>query len=269
METGPLSRKKLKLPSLETYEVGFAKPPVATRFKPGQSGNPKGRPNGSKSTVPSLAEERIKKLILEEAYRHIPVFEKGKRVTIPMISAVLRAVAMNAAKGNNRAAMLFTTLVGKTESENKKRASETFRSALDYKELWTKELKRRKRLGIKLPDPVPHPDDIMIDARKMDVKITGPLTRDELPRYLLGADLLSTYEEVRSIKIKELETLPDGPDKAKLWKRVGELNTLCDGLRLGYGPREERTKDPFIRQVEEIVGVAFPMDDDELADSSD
>lgn len=24
------------------YEVGYGKPPVATRFKPGQSGNPKG-----------------------------------------------------------------------------------------------------------------------------------------------------------------------------------------------------------------------------------
>ncbi|MDP8997992.1 MAG: DUF5681 domain-containing protein [Pseudomonadota bacterium] len=112
MDTGPLSSKKLKISNPETYEIGFAKPPVATRFKPGQSGNPKGRPKGSKTTVPSLAEERIKKLILEEAYRTIPVLEKGRRITIPMISAVLRAVAMNAAKGNNRAAMLFTTLVG-------------------------------------------------------------------------------------------------------------------------------------------------------------
>ena len=27
------------------YEVGYGRPPVATRFAPGQSGNPKGRPN--------------------------------------------------------------------------------------------------------------------------------------------------------------------------------------------------------------------------------
>ena len=28
------------------YEVGYGKPPVKTRFKPGQSGNPRGRPKG-------------------------------------------------------------------------------------------------------------------------------------------------------------------------------------------------------------------------------
>jgi len=28
------------------YEIGRGKPPMHTRFKPGQSGNPKGRPKG-------------------------------------------------------------------------------------------------------------------------------------------------------------------------------------------------------------------------------
>jgi Family of unknown function (DUF5681) len=30
------------------YAVGFRRPPANTRFKPGQSGNPKGRPKGRK-----------------------------------------------------------------------------------------------------------------------------------------------------------------------------------------------------------------------------
>lgn len=33
----------------EDYKVGYCRPPVHTRFKKGQSGNPKGRPRGSKS----------------------------------------------------------------------------------------------------------------------------------------------------------------------------------------------------------------------------
>lgn len=32
------------------YDVGYAKPPVGTRFKPGQSGNPKGRPRGQRTS---------------------------------------------------------------------------------------------------------------------------------------------------------------------------------------------------------------------------
>ena len=33
----------------EAYAVGWGKPPRHTRFKKGQSGNPKGRPPGSKN----------------------------------------------------------------------------------------------------------------------------------------------------------------------------------------------------------------------------
>ena len=108
--------------------MGYGKPPSRTQFKPGQSGNPRGRPCGSRNTKPSLSEERIKSLIIEEAYRTIAVVEKGRRVTIPMAAAVLRAVAMNAAKGNNRAATLFTTLLSKTEAENRKLAADAFAS---------------------------------------------------------------------------------------------------------------------------------------------
>jgi hypothetical protein len=32
-----------------TYEVGFAKPPKSGQFERGKSGNPKGRPKGSKN----------------------------------------------------------------------------------------------------------------------------------------------------------------------------------------------------------------------------
>ena len=54
-----IRRKKL-VPKSEvknfSYDVGFAKTPMHSRYKPGQSGNPKGRPRGSKNKDTILRE---------------------------------------------------------------------------------------------------------------------------------------------------------------------------------------------------------------------
>ena len=91
----------IRLPARRPYAVGYAKPPVESRFREGQSGNPRGRPRGSgkKVALPAPSEERMKTLILEEAYRGIPVRDGTRQVTLPMVQAVLRALAVNAVKG--------------------------------------------------------------------------------------------------------------------------------------------------------------------------
>lgn len=243
------------------YEVGYGKPPSHTQFKPGKSGNPKGRPRRSRNRPPSLSEERIKSLIIEEAYRTVPVVERGRRVNIPMAAAVLRAVAMNAAKGNNRAATLFTTLLSKTEAENKKLATEVFESALNYKLEWGKELERRRKLGLSLPDPVPHPDDIVLDAHRMTFRVAGPLTREEIPRYKLGAELLLAYQEANAELQEKASSLPAGPERDQL-DRANDANAkkIAD-LSAHYGHRSERTKDCLVREIEELAGEPLYIND--------
>ena len=164
-----------------SFEVGYGKPPATTRFKPGQSGNPKGRPKGSKNKtkVPALYEEKMKAILLEEAYRTIKVKEGSGQVTVTMAQAVIRSLAVNAAKGNLRAQRLFTELLFTTERENKRLHDEWLDTAITYKVEWERELARRERLGITGPEPLPHPDHVIINVRTNEVRITGPATKEE------------------------------------------------------------------------------------------
>lgn len=61
-----------KVPASEkddSFDVGYGKPPVATRFPKGKSGNLKGRPKGSKSLDVLLAKMLAKKIVVREGSR--------------------------------------------------------------------------------------------------------------------------------------------------------------------------------------------------------
>ena len=76
------------------YEVGYGKPPVNTRFKPGQSGNPKGRPRGSKSFA------GLMRAALSET---VQVREDGQLRHISRREAIIKSLIARALKGDARA----------------------------------------------------------------------------------------------------------------------------------------------------------------------
>ena len=141
--TDDTQKKALAVGRATAFEVGYGKPPATTRFKSGQSGNPKGRPKGSrnKSKMPALNEERMKSILLDEAYRTIKVNEGTGQISVPMAQAVIRSLAVNAAKGNQRAQRLFTELLFTTERENKRLHDEWLDVAMTYKVEWERELR--------------------------------------------------------------------------------------------------------------------------------
>jgi hypothetical protein len=169
------------LPDRKTYPVGHSKPPEATRFKPGQSGNPKGGPKGRKNRPEAPQHERPKSIIMEEAYRTIKVNDGAAQVSILMAQDIMRSLAVAAAKGNTRAQKLFSELLSNTELSNKQADDEWLQAMIKYKSDWEMELERRKFQGITtLPDPLPHPDDIIVDFRTGKIDVRGPMSKEEL-----------------------------------------------------------------------------------------
>lgn len=73
------------------YKVGFCKPPVHTRFKPGQSGNPKGRPKGSMDTL---------RLIDKIVSKKVTATIDGRPLKISKRQAMLLRMANEATQGN-------------------------------------------------------------------------------------------------------------------------------------------------------------------------
>jgi hypothetical protein len=151
-----------KAPS-PTYEVGYGKPPVHTRFRKGQSGNPSGRPKRNST-------ERAKEIALQEAYRLVPVRDGDKIVKMPAIQAVHRSQIALAAKGNGPAQRAVLRVVQAIEQEGHDLNMELLKAAIEYKAVANREAERRGRLGITYVDPnAPHPDDLEIDMHTGEV----------------------------------------------------------------------------------------------------
>src|SRR5438045_1755723 len=75
----------------DSYEVGFGKPPRSRQFKPGQSGNPDGRPRGAKNFATAIEQELV---------TQIPVTDNGRRRRISKREVIAKHLVNKAASGD-------------------------------------------------------------------------------------------------------------------------------------------------------------------------
>ena len=157
-----------------SYEVGYAKPPVETRFRPGQSGNPRGRPKGAKNKPQHINLETLHDIILSEAYRHVSITEGEKRKEIPILRATVRSIAIGAAKGQPGAQKLLLDIVNKTEATRRQAIERTAEEFVTYQLEWEAVFDQYRMRGLPLPNPAPHPHDLQFDEATGAITIIGP-----------------------------------------------------------------------------------------------
>lgn len=99
------------------YDVGYGKPPKDKQFKKGKSGNPKGRPKGSKNKKPDNHFETIFK---NELRREVTVEGPDGPETLTMKEALIRASIVRAVQGDIRSqktVMDTSRTIDKNEAE--------------------------------------------------------------------------------------------------------------------------------------------------------
>jgi hypothetical protein len=88
------------------YKVGRGKPPIHSRFKPGDRANPRGRPRGSPNLATALR---------RAAREKVTITQGGRRKTVTKIEAAAKQLLTQAAGGDARAIQLAIELLDRLE----------------------------------------------------------------------------------------------------------------------------------------------------------
>lgn len=125
-----------------TYEVGYAKPPVKTQFKPGKSGNPKGRPKGSKNTY---------KLLDDLLAQKLSITQDGKKTKIDKRTMSLLQLVNKSVKGDFKSTQALLPMMIQIDENNEQKERMLEALHRDDKKI-LEEYKKRILEGNKLSD---------------------------------------------------------------------------------------------------------------------
>ena len=167
------------------YEVGYKRPPKSGQFKKGEpSRNPKGRPRTKRKSPPPLPNAvRLAERILSASRRPVKVRENGEVEEIPTIDAMMRSLAAKGLQGNTRAQIAYVQLTDRAESTIVKDWNENVEGVRQMKAHWQEVFEDCDRRRVPRPEPVPHPDEIILDFDAMEVRYNGPTSEAQAKRW--------------------------------------------------------------------------------------
>lgn len=131
----------------KTYQVGFCRPPLEHQFSKGQSGNPSGRPKGSKN---------LSDVIAASLAQRVPVTIDGKRRLISKLEAAVTQITNKAAAGDRHSAKLIIELLHQSETRDDARVNG---SPLSVHERRAQDQEILKAIRDRARDILPEEDD--------------------------------------------------------------------------------------------------------------
>ncbi len=84
------------------YDIGYRRPPPSGQFKKGASGNPNGRPKGSKNFFTLLEQELNQKVVVNEG---------GRRKSVTRMQAMVMRLVSAALQGDPKAVAALIDLL--------------------------------------------------------------------------------------------------------------------------------------------------------------
>jgi hypothetical protein len=82
--------------------IGYRRPPRSSQFKKGASGNPKGRPKGSKNFLTLLEQELNEKVVVNEG---------GRRKSVTRLQAMVKRMVAAALQGEPKAVLALVDIL--------------------------------------------------------------------------------------------------------------------------------------------------------------
>jgi hypothetical protein len=123
------------------YRVGYRRPPRHTQFKPGRSGNPRGRP--SRYIEPAGNRWVLRGQFMHLCAKQVTFVEDGRREKMPIMMAVLRQLQIKALSGNMTAIKLLLPLYETMLTENEETQMKFMKLVLEEEERWEREEDRK------------------------------------------------------------------------------------------------------------------------------
>lgn len=134
-----------------------------------------GKDGAADRPAPLTALERA---LLDEGRRRVTVRDGGETAEMSVNEIIARKTAETAAKGSPHAQRTWLNASAAAAAREAEIKDENATFWRKYRRAWRREIAKSKEAGLPLPEPVPHPDDIVIDHQN-NISIDGPVTEEE------------------------------------------------------------------------------------------